>query len=142
MFFMFCRELAGYSGHLEINRYLRRGCAVERGGLLYLEIVAPIDHGFGFEKCCQEAVPRFDEFWARDFVILRAWPAFTDTTRGFDLRSDGFVHEEPDLHRALEGSNIRPCQPLRMMQPEHMAFVEINDLERGKIVEQPVQNLL
>jgi hypothetical protein len=24
-----------------------------------LEIVAPVDHGFGFEKCCQEAVPRF-----------------------------------------------------------------------------------
>jgi hypothetical protein len=92
---MFCRELAGWILRpLEINRYLRRGCAVERGGLLNLEIVPPVDHGFGFEKRCQEAAPRFDEFWARDFVILRAWPAFTDTTRGFGLRADGFVHEE------------------------------------------------
>jgi hypothetical protein len=133
---MFCRELAGYSGHwrsIDIYAGLQPGKASSD-----LEIVSPVDHGFAFEKCCQEAVPRFDEFWARDFVILRAWPAFTDTTRGFDLRADGFVHEEPDLHRALEGSNIRPCQPLRMMQPEHTAFVEISDLERGKIVEQPV----
>jgi hypothetical protein len=112
--------------------------ACSQESLLDLEIVPPVDHGFALEKCCQEAVPRFDEFWARDFVILGAWPAFTDTTRGFDLRADGFVHEEPDLHRALEGSNIRPCQPLWMMQPEHMAFVEISDSERGKIVEQPV----
>jgi hypothetical protein len=97
---------------------------------LNLKIVAAVYQSFGLKQPYQEVVPGFNGLWVRNFVLLGAWPALTDAACGFDLRADGFVHEKPDLQHALEGANICPGRPLRMVQAEHMPFVKISNSER------------